>query len=349
MRPSFPSKTFPNHHSIATGLYPSEHGIILNTFEDPLDGSVFAIRNVTAVRESRWWGGEPIWATAERQGLRSWLMMWPGCSTRIAGVVPQAFMEYNASVGVPERASLIERWMTAARDKPSPLSNKGELFMAYFEGVDQAGHAYGPGSPQVREAIARADDFVGRVYRSARRLAPAGQLTFVVVSDHGMSALDRGRQVFLDRYLDMSRVKVWSWSPMAMLSLAGGSHAEIVANLTGVEGLEWVALKEDVDPRFHISLPSQRLIAPVVALAKDGWFVTTAARGWANEAGDHGYDNQLRSMEATFMATGTGEICSTRVRTNKPMPNTELYRMFSKALKVKPAGSNATWQQDWWR
>ena len=35
MVPSFPSKTFPNHYTMATGLVPDHHGIVANTFWDP--------------------------------------------------------------------------------------------------------------------------------------------------------------------------------------------------------------------------------------------------------------------------------------------------------------------------
>lgn len=34
----FPSNTFPNHHSIATGLTPDHHGVTDNTYYDPLLG-----------------------------------------------------------------------------------------------------------------------------------------------------------------------------------------------------------------------------------------------------------------------------------------------------------------------
>lgn len=30
--PSYPSKTFPNHYTLATGLYPDHHGIVANDF-----------------------------------------------------------------------------------------------------------------------------------------------------------------------------------------------------------------------------------------------------------------------------------------------------------------------------
>lgn len=36
----FPTKTFPNHHSIATGLYSEVHGVVGNSFYDPKLGKI---------------------------------------------------------------------------------------------------------------------------------------------------------------------------------------------------------------------------------------------------------------------------------------------------------------------
>ena len=70
MIPSFPTLTFPNHYTIVTGLYPEHHGIVGNTIYDPEFKALFTMSNA-ASRESRWWGGQPIWVTAEKQGERA--------------------------------------------------------------------------------------------------------------------------------------------------------------------------------------------------------------------------------------------------------------------------------------
>ena len=73
MIPAFPSKTFPNHYSIVTGLFPEHHGIVANAMRDSVLG-LFRLSDRTAVQASAWWGGEPIWVTAERQGRRAALL-----------------------------------------------------------------------------------------------------------------------------------------------------------------------------------------------------------------------------------------------------------------------------------
>lgn len=59
IEPRFITKTFPNHFSIATGLYEESHGIVGNNFFDPVLNDTFRLgRN-----ESEWWdtGAIPLW------------------------------------------------------------------------------------------------------------------------------------------------------------------------------------------------------------------------------------------------------------------------------------------------
>ena len=46
LKPSFPSKTFPNHYTLVTGLYPANHGIIDNTIYDPGTSAVCHISQI---------------------------------------------------------------------------------------------------------------------------------------------------------------------------------------------------------------------------------------------------------------------------------------------------------------
>ncbi|MBO4316310.1 MAG: alkaline phosphatase family protein, partial [Prevotella sp.] len=83
--PSFPSKTFPNHYTIATGLYPDHHGIIANNFLDTQTGEVFSMKNEEQKLNPKYYGGEPIWVTAKKQGLKTAVFYWPGSDVPIMG------------------------------------------------------------------------------------------------------------------------------------------------------------------------------------------------------------------------------------------------------------------------
>jgi predicted AlkP superfamily pyrophosphatase or phosphodiesterase len=86
MIPSFPTKTFPNHYTIATGLYPEHHGIVENNIYD--FGDVFKIDDRRQVQDSRWWWGEPVWVTAQKQGQISASYFFVGSEAEVAGRDP---------------------------------------------------------------------------------------------------------------------------------------------------------------------------------------------------------------------------------------------------------------------
>ncbi|XP_013788430.1 venom phosphodiesterase 2-like [Limulus polyphemus] len=94
MRPVFPTKTFPNHYSIVTGLYPESHGIVGNKFYDPNLHQLFRLGSSQS-SNPEWWLGEPIWVTAEKQGKKSATFFWPGSDVKIKGVRPTYFRTYN--------------------------------------------------------------------------------------------------------------------------------------------------------------------------------------------------------------------------------------------------------------
>ncbi|MGD8414841.1 MAG: ectonucleotide pyrophosphatase/phosphodiesterase, partial [Candidatus Latescibacterota bacterium] len=95
LRPPFPSKTFPSHHSIATGLWPNHHGVVGNSMYDPELDSRFSMGDSAAVSDGRWWGGEPIWVTAEKSGLTAATFFWPGTEASIDGVRPTFWKPYS--------------------------------------------------------------------------------------------------------------------------------------------------------------------------------------------------------------------------------------------------------------
>ena len=59
MTPVFPTKTFPNHYTIVTGLLPGKHGIIANDFWDS-DLQESFLESGLKKKDPRFWGGEPV-------------------------------------------------------------------------------------------------------------------------------------------------------------------------------------------------------------------------------------------------------------------------------------------------
>jgi predicted AlkP superfamily pyrophosphatase or phosphodiesterase len=85
LEPVYPTKTFPNHISIVTGMYPEIHGIILNEFSNPFSGEEYRMSHRDAVSDSKWYRGEFFWETAERQGIITASYFWPGLECQYTG------------------------------------------------------------------------------------------------------------------------------------------------------------------------------------------------------------------------------------------------------------------------
>src|ERR671910_635161 len=214
--PVFPTLTFPNFYTMATGLYPEHHGIVSNTMVDSSLGR-FTLRDRAAMGDPRWWGGEPIWVTTVRQGKRAATFFWPGSDVVIGGVRPTWYKIFDASVPNVDRVTQVLDWLSL------PAQRAPSLITVYFGDVDDAGHEFGPESPEADAAIARVDSAVGAMMNGLKQQGLEERVNVVVVSDHGMARVDPGHLIYLDDFVDPATVNIVDLG--AVLSLSPGSGA----------------------------------------------------------------------------------------------------------------------------
>jgi predicted AlkP superfamily pyrophosphatase or phosphodiesterase len=329
--PVFPSKTFPNHHTIVTGLYPEHHGVVSNTMDDPAIGERFTLSSPTA-RDPRWWGGEPLWNTVERQGKRAASMFWPGSDVAIGGRRPTWWFEYDGSVPNATRVRQVLEWMKLAPgERPAFIT-------LYFSEVDSAGHEHGPLSEQVRAAVRRVDGLLGDLVAGIDALGVLDETIIAIVSDHGMSQLSPDRVILLDEYINLSTVSIIEWSPVLGITPRRGSPATVVKTLSGRHPSLRVYAREDVPEALHHS--EHPRIPPVVGIAADGWTITSRSRVDEQrrrgdlDGGAHGYASSDRSMHGIFVAAGPGLRQGLRL---PPFENVHLYELFCALLGLTPA------------
>ena len=330
--PSFPPKTFPNHYTLVTGLYPEHHGIVANVMIDPSFPARFTMSAETA-KDSGWWGGEPLWVTAIRQGQRSASMFWPGSEASIHGIRPTYWRPFDDALPNEDRVRQVIDWLAL------PPDEQPSFVTVYFSEVDTAGHKYGPDSPQVFEAAAHLDQALGDLIAGVGRLELLDRTTFVVVSDHGMSQLSDDRRIFLDDYLDLSTVTITEWSPNLGLTPRSASVDDVYRALKGKHPALEIYTREQTPPHLHYRQSPR--IPPIVGLAHDGWTITSHARveedrqkGRASDLGAHGFDPTLRSMHGVLVAAGP------RLREGAVVPsleNVHVYEFLCELLGLKPA------------
>lgn len=335
--PAFPSKTFPNHYTIVTGLYPEHHGIVSNTMLDPAIGTErFTMSSATA-KDSRWWAGEPLWVTAEKQGQRSASMFWPGSEVEIGGVRPSHWKPYEDAYPHRDRVNQVLDWLKL------PGANRPTFITLYFSEVDTVGHSAGPESSRVLESAARLDAEIAALTAGVRALGLESLVHYVVVSDHGMSQLSTERVIVLDDYLDMATVTTIDGSPVIGLSPRTGTVDDIVSALKGKHPHLSVYRREETPPHLHYRTHPR--VPPVIALADDGWTLAsrTQVLGWQKDGrklgGAHGYDPNTKSMQGLLIVSGpqfrTGEV-------TPPIQNIHLYEMMSRVLGLTPAPNDGS-------
>ena len=332
----FPSKTFPNHYTIATGLRLANHGIISNNMVDPEIPGRFALRNREVLADPRWWGGEPIWNTAERQGLIASAMFWPGSEVKIGGEQATYWMPFVDEMPNMERVQKSLEWLAL------PAERQPSFLTVYFSVVDSAGHSGGPDSQEVRQAVADADVAVAALVEGVRAQGLERRVNYVIVSDHGMSQLSPDRMIVLDRFIDVSTVDIVDWAPVLGLAPKDGDVEKLYAALKDKHPALAVYRKDEIPAKYRLA--GHRRLPPVVGFADDGWHITSQrdVDRWGTEGrhapgGNHGYDPQLRNMHGLFVAAGPLLKRGVRVR---PFENIHIYELMCALLRIRPADND---------
>lgn len=334
--PSFPSKTFPNHYTIVTGLYPGHHGMVANTVRDPATGRMFVRTNVAEVRDPMWWGGEPIWVTAQRRGLNAAAMFWPGSEAPIGGLLPRYWKPYDASFPPAERVDQVLQWLDL------PEAERPGLINLYFSDVDSAGHDFGPDAREVQDAIRRVDGYLQRLVRGLIARNMMSTVNLVVLSDHGMAAVDDERVVVLDDHVAAADVDVVDINPTLGIFPRAGKDAAVYAALDGAHPRLRVFRARETPPQWHYR--DHPRIPPIVGVIDEGWQIlrrTTIndirAGRIRGERGNHGYDPALMSMRGLFVAAGPAFRSGATV---PPFENVHIYNALAAALGVTPANND---------
>lgn len=327
--PSFPTLTFPNHWTIVTGLVPDHHGIVSNTMVDrTVAPERFTMSSETA-KDARWWGGEPIWTTAIRQGRKAASMFWPGSEA----IHPTHWRPYDGKVPNVDRVTQVLDWLAL------PEAERPSFITLYFSDVDSAAHGTGPDSAETLAAASRVDGLIGRLVTGLTRSGLLERTTIVVVSDHGLAETSPDRVIVLDDYLTRGEAEVVDIGHGLTLNPAGAVTVDsLYAKLAGKHPALSVHRK-DALPAW-LQYGSHPRVPAIVALADRGWSVRWRETVEANRAagrsvgGAHGYDPRYRDMHGLFVAAGP------RLRRGHLAPaiqNIHLYELMCALLGLRPA------------
>ncbi len=328
MTPSYPTLTFPNHYTLVTGLRPDTHGIVHNTMRDSSLGN-FALKNRAAVANGQWWGGEPIWVTTQKQGLRSATMFWPGSEAEIAGKRPNYWETYDKALDANARVDKVLSWLKFPADK------RPHFITLYFENTDDAGHHHGIDSPELKQALQKVDMAMARLLNGLQQQRFRNSTTIVVTSDHGMAETPSEKLVLLDDVIKLSNIDIITQGQAIGIAAKPGREAIVDATLLGKKSHFSCWRKEDVPAIWQYGKHPR--VPPIVCQADEGWTVITkekyAAGNYQFTFGEHGFDPNAASMRALFFANGP-DIKSGVVL--PPIHNVDVYSFLCTLLHIKP-------------
>lgn len=343
MIPAMPTKTFVNFYSLATGLHPKHHGFVSNYPYDRDLGRKF--NRQSDVSDPRWWGGEPIWITAEKQGVKAGTYFWVGSEVEIDGVSPSFWKPYQQKKDYAERVEEVLEWLAL------PEKQRPRLITLYFSAVDSAAHDFGVDSEEEREAVAKIDKHVGDLLLGLKKLGLNERSNIVVVADHGMANLSDQRVINLDPLLDLSKFIIPDWSEdnnsvhapflnlYGSLPLADAAFKKLYKAHPNMRVLRRGAFPDN----YHFDHPQRE--PDLMLLADTGWSIHASRDKrkpqsmvkLGRSVATHGYDNQDPLMQATFIASGPA---FKNKLTAKPFDNIEVYGLLACALRIKPANTD---------
>jgi len=336
MEPSFPSKTFPNHWAIVTGDYPDHSGITANRMEDPdRPGETFTM----ATDDPFWWNAaSPIWVDAEKAGIRTATMFWPGANvawggSRAAewpndvtgGTRPEDWQQFNQAVTGEQRVNAVLDWMRR------PPAIRPKFVTLYFDTVDTAGHEYGPDDARTTAAVADIDTKIGMLVDGLKALHQPANL--VIVADHGMAPISSDRVVALDQIAPSGDYRVIESGPYASLEPTKGHEADVARLIPGRHGHATCWRKQDIPARFHYG--TNRRIPPYFCLADVDWQVLATKAERPETGGNHGYDNLAPEMQALFIANGPAFSSGQKL---KPFINVDIEPLLRDVIGLPPKG-----------
>jgi len=299
--PVFPTLTFPNHYSIATGLYPAHHGLVANDFPDPARNKWYSLKDRETVEDRWFYAGEPIWVTAETQGMVAASFFFVGSEAPINGVYPTHWRSYDKNITGRQRVDQVLTWLA------EPAEKRPHLYTLYFEDVDDYSHWYGTDSAENIEAIRRVDAYLGRLLRGLEKLPYAEQVNIILVSDHGQSDYLQNQQPFIlgdyVRLKDTTIVEGGSYLFLYFDQNEPGRARNVVATVNSRWEHGRAYTPADTPRQWYVD--SNPRFPDVILMPETGFAVLSSMEKVDKiGAGDHGWAPESPAMHGFFVASG---------------------------------------------
>ncbi len=330
MLPSFPSLTFPNHYTLVTGLYPSHHGLVDNSFYDPARKKAYSSSDSNAIRDGSWYGGTPLWALAEQQQMVSASQYWVGSEAAIKGIKPTYWYRYNEKIAIGDRIQTVLNWLRL------PDEQRPHLITFYLPEVDHEGHAYGPDAEETRRAVSFVDSAVQKLTEAVKTTGLP--VNFIFVSDHGMTRVDTSHTISIAATIPSDTTRFIIKGGGTMVSIYVKNKAEVKDVYTklkrNAKGYK-VYTKNNTPPHWHYSAKDDSAGRIADILLVPNWPLYFSGQNKV-KPGQHGYDPEIvMDMHAAFIAWGPAFKTGCHIKT---FENVNIYPLVTEILGLSYTG-----------
>lgn len=300
--PVFPSLTFPNHYTLVTGQYAGNHDLVSNRFKEPSWQQSYSIGNSETTTDGKWYGGNPLWLAVREQGVLSASFFWVGSDANINGHYPNYYVPYDGSVKYQARTQQILDWLSL------PEKQRPHFLTLYFSETDHAGHDYGPDSKETKDAVLLVDKLVSDLVDDVAKLNLP--VNFVIVSDHGMKAIENAKRVYLKEYVDTSKANFHERGAVTSIYLKDKTQIQAYKAQLNKVPYTKAYLREELPERYQ--LKQNPRAGDIILLAEPGAYIyplkdvpQTREYTEATTGATHGYDPYTTpEMGGIFLSFG---------------------------------------------
>ena len=334
MEPSFPASTFPNHYTLATGLVPDHHGLVNNSFWDPGREYSYSMSDPACRYDPYYYGGEPIWITAQRQGVKTGNVYWVGSDIPIKDEYPTYYRNWDEDPhwDFEERVDEIVRLLSL------PESERPRLVMGYFDEPDHTGHVYGPISTETKEMVEHMDSLMHGLYLRLKALPYGDRINFIVLSDHGMEEISPERFVSWHNEIPEGWAENVKGTSPTSIFVKEGYVDSLYNRLSKVEHL---SVWKHGEVPGELNYGTSERLGDLIVAPDLGWQFASSP---SKNNGAHGYSPKEPDMMVMFRAVGPdfkeGYEAPFTEGEQSAFRNVDIYPLLCKLLGIKPAATD---------
>ena len=327
--PSFPTKTFPNHYTIATGMYPENHGLLGNSFYSHENKSFYSIRDRKKVEDGKFYGGTPIWVLANNSNMVTASYFFVGSEADVKGVKPSYYFTYNGKTPNIERVNQVVDWLKMPSDK------RPHLITMYFSDMDDVGHRYGPNNDEaIKEGLYSLDNALGELFKKTKELNLP--INIVIVSDHGMLEVKTDKFISIDAIKNDELYSVVNNGTIVNIHPKDPKKTKEIYTYLRLRKGPFKVYNTSEAPHFEY-VPKNKNWGPFQVIPNDGYYFTYRKKSKMSKevfvTGQHGFSPEKKEMHGIFYANGPA---FKKGYTTASVKNIHIYPLLCKILELTP-------------